>query len=281
LKRSLLVVCCLAAAVLAGCSWIPWWSRDSSPSAAAPPQKKGTRPAPNTIRAGMAANYPPLSFREDGRFVGIEVDLAHELVRETGLTLTIRQMPWSALIPALQSGKIDVIMSGIAVTDARAEQVAFVEPYLRSAQMVLVREDDVPRLGAPVRLRDPGRRVAVVRGSTGVQYAQRNLLQADVRVFSSSDAAAAALASGKVDYFIDDAPSVWHFSAVKGPRGVTLVGLYAPLDEADLAWAVRKDDVALKAKLDAAVSAMKQRGAVDVIIRRWIDTQIQATPVRP
>jgi ABC-type amino acid transport substrate-binding protein len=229
----------------------------------------------------MAANYPPLSFREDGRFVGIEVDLAREVVRETGLTLTIRQMPWSALIPALQSGKIDVIMSGMVVSDARAQQVVFVEPYLRTGQMVLVREDDVSRLGAPARLRDPGRRVAVVRGTNGAQYAQRALTQANVFVFSSSKGAAEALASGKVDYFIDDAPSIWHFSTVKGPRGVTLVGLYAPLDEEDLAWAVRKDDVALKAKLDAAVSAMKQRGAVDAIIRRWIDTQIEATPVRP
>ena len=85
----------------------------------------------------MAANYPPLSFREDGELVGIEVDLAREVVRETGLTVTIKQVPWAELIPALQSGKIDVIMSGMSVTDARAQQVTFVEPYLRTGQMVL------------------------------------------------------------------------------------------------------------------------------------------------
>lgn len=236
---------------------------------------------PGTVRVGMAANYPPLSFREDGRFVGIEVDLAREVVRESGLTITIKQMPWSALMPALQAGRIDVIMSGMAVTDARAAEVAFVEPYLRTGQMVLVREQDAARLGPPARLRDPGRRIAVVRGTAGEQYARRNLGQAEVVVFAGGDAAAAALAKGRVDYSIQDAPAVWHFGTTNNPHGAALVGLYTPLTEEYLAWAVRKGDDRLKAKLDAAVIAMKERGVVDAIVRRWIDTQVEATPVRP
>ncbi|MBL8539196.1 MAG: transporter substrate-binding domain-containing protein [Betaproteobacteria bacterium] len=286
MKRAGFLLCSIAVMLLAGCSWLPWGSKDEAPPAAAgapvaTTAKKADRRPPNTIRAGMAANYPPLSFREDGRFVGIEVDLARELVRESGLKITIRQMPWSALIPALQAGKIDVIMSGMAVTDARAAQFAFVEPYLRTGQMALVREQDAARLGPPARLRDPGRRIAVVRGSSGEEYVRRSLRQAEIVVFADSDAAAAALAKGRVDYFIHDAPSIWHFGMVNTPGAAGLVGLYTPLTEEYLAWAVRKDDPQLKAKLDAAVLAMKQRGVVDAIVRRWIDTQVDVTPVRP
>jgi len=158
-------LCFAAAVLLAGCGWMPWRSTKSGLPAA-----KAEAPDPNAIRVGMAANYPPLSFREDGKLVGIEVDLVREVVRETGLTMSIKQVPWAELIPALQSGKIDVIMSGMSVTEARAQQVAFVEPYLRTGQMVLVREQDVARLGPPARMRDPGRRIAVVGGTTGERY---------------------------------------------------------------------------------------------------------------
>jgi polar amino acid transport system substrate-binding protein len=203
-----------------------------------------------------------------------------EVVRETGVTVTIKQVPWAELIPALQSGKIDVIMSGMSVTEARAKQVAFVEPYLRTGQMVLIREQDAPRLGQPARLRDPGRRIAVVGGTTGEQYARVNLTQAEVIAFPGSDAAAAALTAGKVDYFIDDAPSIWRFGMASNAGGAGLVGLYTPLTEEYLAWAVRKDDGKLKAQLDAAVLKMKERGAVDAIVRRWIETQVEVTPIR-
>lgn len=269
------VLCLAAALFLAGCGWMPWRSKAEAPSS------KAERAAPKTIRVGMAANYPPLSFREDGELVGIEVDLVREVVRETGMTVTIKQVPWAELIPALQSGKIDVIMSGMSVTDARAQQVAFVEPYLRAGQMVLIREQDVPRLGQPARLRDPGRRIAVVSGTTGEQYVRLDLPQAEVVVFPDSDAAAAALAAGKVEYFIHDAPSIWRFGMASNAGGAGLVGLYTPLTDEYLAWAVRKNDVQLKAQLDAAVREMKRRGTVDAIVRRWIETQVEVTPIRP
>jgi polar amino acid transport system substrate-binding protein len=260
-----------AVLVLTGCGWMPWRSTGAAKSETA---------APNTIRVGMAANYPPLSFREDGELVGIEVDLAREVVRETGLTLTIKQVPWPELIPALQSGKIDVIMSGMSVTEARAKQVTFVEPYLRTGQMVLVREQDVARLGQSARLRDPGRRIAVVGGTTGEQYVRTNLTQSEVVVFPSSDAAVSALSAGKVDYFIHDAPSIWRFGMANNAHGAGLVGLYTPLTEEYLAWAVRRNDEKLKAQLDAAVLKMKQSGVVDAIVRRWIETQVEVTPIR-
>jgi polar amino acid transport system substrate-binding protein len=259
------------ALAIAGCGWMPW-KAGGAPKA--DPAK------PGTIRVGMAPNYPPISFREDGELVGIEVDLAREVVRETGLTVTIKQVPWAELMPALQSGKIDVIMSGMSVTEARAKQVAFVEPYLHTGQMVLIRDQDTARLAQPARLRDPGRSIAVVGGTTGEEYVRKNLTQAKVVVFAGSDAAAAALAAGEVEFFIHDAPSIWRFGMASSPGGAGLVGLYTPLTDEYLAWAVRKDDERLKAQLDAAVRKMKQSGVVDAIVHRWIETQVEVTPIR-
>jgi ABC-type amino acid transport substrate-binding protein len=168
----------------------------------------------------------------------------------------------------------------MSVTEGRAKQVAFVEPYLRTGQMVLLRDRDVERLGQPARLRDPGRRIAVVGGTTGEQYARANLTMAELVTFPGSDEAVAALTAGKVDYFVHDAPSIWRYGMANNPAGAGLVGLYTPLTEEYLAWAVRKDDTKLKAQLDAAVLSMKQRGVVDAIVRSWIDTQVEVTPIR-
>ena len=264
--------------LLAGCSGLPW--RTTSAAKSETPASKADTPAPRAIRVGVAANYPPLSFREDGKLVGIEVDLAREVVRETGLTVTLKQLAWAELIPALKAGQIDVIMSGMSVTEARAKQVAFVEPYLRTGQMVLIREQDVPHLARPANLREPGRHIAVVGGTTGEQYVRTTLTQADVVVFADSDSAVNALSSGKVDYFVHDAPSIWRFGMPNNAAGAGLVGLYTPLTEEFLAWAVRKDDAKLKAQLDAAVLEMKRTGVVDAIVRRWIDTQVEVTPIR-
>jgi ABC-type amino acid transport substrate-binding protein len=254
----------------AGCSWFPWKSTGTL----------STPPPAKAIRVGMAPNDPPIAFQDDGELAGIEVDLARELARETGITVTIKQMAWAELIPALNSGKIDVIMSGMSMTEARAQQVSFVEPYLRTGQMVLIREQDAGQLGRPATLREAGRRVGVVGGTTGEQYVRTNLTQARVVVFDDSTSAVRALSAGRVDYFIHDAPSIWRFSMPDSADGAGLVGLYTPLTEEFLAWAVRKDDQKLKAQLDAAVLKMKQRGVVDAIVRRWVETQVEVTPIR-
>ena len=256
--------------VLGGCSWLP--GKPAGTVSAPPPAA--------SLRVGMAADYPPISFRQGGELAGIEVDLARELARETGLTLTIKQVPWRELIPALQSGKIDVIMSGMSVTDARAQEVTFIEPYLRTGQMVLLREQDVPRLGLPENLHEPGRRIAVVDATTGEQYVRSHLPKAQVVVFDGSEAAVRALAAGKVDYFIHDAPSIWRFSMSGNRDSAELVGLYTPLTQEYLAWAVRRGDTRLKAQLDAAALKLKQRGIVDAIVRRWVDTQVEVSPIK-
>jgi polar amino acid transport system substrate-binding protein len=129
-------------------------------------------------------------------------------------------------------------------------------------------------------MRDPGRRIAVVGGTTGEQYVRSSLPRAQVVVFDGSEAAVSALAAGNVDYFIHDAPSVWRFSMAGNAKSAGLVGLYTPLTEEYLAWAVRKDDKRLKAQLDAAVRAMKQQGVVDAVVRRWIETQVEVSPIR-
>jgi polar amino acid transport system substrate-binding protein len=100
------------------------------------------------IRVGIEANFKPLVFKENRRIKGIEPDLIFEVGKMTGAEMQIRELPWNDLIPALEAGKIDVIMSGMTITEERAKRVDFTDSYMSVGQMALMRTGDANEFSA-------------------------------------------------------------------------------------------------------------------------------------
>lgn len=226
---------------------------------------------PNPLRVGVTPNYPPLAFKENGRIVGIEADLAAQLGTDFGVKIEFVETPWEQLPTALDEGRIDVVMSGASVTDRRKELVLFTDPYLEVGQMVLVRRKDEARLSAPGALASSGVRVGVVNRTTGEQYAKENLDNATLVSFADVDAGIAALRKGDIDAFVHDAPTVW--STVGRPlnEDEELAGLYRPLTHEYLAWAVKKEGgEALRDFLNAALVRWRSDGTLERVTTRWI-----------
>ncbi|HSO08034.1 MAG TPA: transporter substrate-binding domain-containing protein, partial [Pelomicrobium sp.] len=223
---------------------------------------------------------PPVAFTRNGVLAGIEPDLARELERRTGRRFQLVEQDWDALIPALESGRIDVIMAGMSITPERSGRVAFTDPYMRVGQMALIREADAARLAKPESLKSPGTRVGVVGGTTGDAFASSQLLRAIIFRYQDTEEGVRALQSGQVDYFIHDAPTVWHFSAAPESRRRGLMGLFTPLTEEHLAWAVRKEDDTLRRQLNAALREMRADGTLQAIVGRWIRTSVEVAPPR-
>jgi polar amino acid transport system substrate-binding protein len=112
--------CLLATVIGAGCT-----------AGQAPGRPAPVAPAPKpALRIGMTPNYPPLVFKREGAVVGIEADFAARLGQFLQRKIELVELPWPLLIPALQQGHIDVIMSGMSVTPERERTVLFAEPYL-------------------------------------------------------------------------------------------------------------------------------------------------------
>jgi polar amino acid transport system substrate-binding protein len=93
------------------------------------------------LRVGMDLSYPPFeTIGPDGKPSGISVDLARALGADLGRAVEIENIPFTGLIPALKSGKIDLIISSMTATPERSKTVAFSEPYLTTGLSALVPE---------------------------------------------------------------------------------------------------------------------------------------------
>src|SRR6266446_6697505 len=92
------------------------------PAPPVPPTTAQPVTSPPVLRVGTAPHYPPIAFKQHGHVTGLEVDCARGVADELGRRVEVVELDWEALIPALESGKIDVIMSGMSITEARARR---------------------------------------------------------------------------------------------------------------------------------------------------------------
>ena len=229
--------------------------------------------AAETLRVGMSADYPPLHFKQDGRYMGIEADNAKAVGEILSRRVEIVQIPLDDLVPALRAGKVDVLMSSLSVTAERGQQVQFADSYLRVGQMAIMHKSKLGRYSQPWAVYREGVRVGVKSGSTGAAFAERELKDAVVRQYDNSEQAFSALRGDEIDLYVHDAPTSWELA--NGMENDDLISLYAPLTEEMLAWAVRKDDDALAADLNRALRLMQGNGTLQYILNRWIPVTVE------
>lgn len=230
-------------------------------------------PAQPPLRVGMTPNYPPIVFKEQGHITGLEADFAQGIGEELGRPINMVDLPWERLIPALQADQIDVIMSGMSVTEARKRQVSFVQPYIRVGQMALIRKSDRTNLGAPSLLYRTHKRVGYEAGTTGETFVREHLPNAQAVPVSSVGEGLQALRRGTIDVFIHDATTVWRVDS--DPANTTLIGLFTPLTEEYLAWAVRQTDTDLLRDLDTILARWKRNGHLQALFRKWLSFQLK------
>ncbi len=226
-----------------------------------------------SLRIGIAPDTPPLAFIEDGVVRGIKVDLALALARELAVEPQLQRLPARRLVTALRGGRIDLIFTTLPTTELTTLGLAVSPPLLRTGQMALVRQEDLPRYSRRIDLLASDRRVGYERGSLGARFVQHRLPNAERVPLADAATGIAALRAGEIDLFVDDAPTVW--SIASNPEETALAGLFRPLTDGRLAWAVRDDDTALARDIRRTVDGWRRDGTLQNIINRWLPIQIE------
>ena len=213
----------------------------------------------DTLTVGMELSYPPFEMTDEkGAPKGVSVDLAHELGKALGKRVVIQNTAFDGLIPALKSGKIDLILSSMTITDERRQSVDFSDPYLSTGLCLLVGKN------SPVNgvqdLDKAGITVAVKKGTTGHTYATRNLKNARLLVLDKEAAAVLEVVQGKADAFIYDQMSTYQ-NWKKHPD--TTRALLNPFQKEQWGIALRKGDDQLKTRINQFLKEFRAKGGFE------------------
>ena len=224
-----------------------------------------------TIRVGMSGGYFPFTFTRADELQGFEVDFMRAIAEETGDEVEFVTMSFSGLIGALDSGRIDTVANQITITPEREAKFAFTQPYVYDGAQVVVKAGNEDEITGPESLK--GRSVAVNLGSN-FEELLRNLPYADeidIRTYESNIEQDTAL--GRVDAFVMDRVSSAQVIA-ESPLPLALAG--QPFDEIRNALPFRNDDEgqALRDRVDAAITTLKENGKQAEISQKWLDADV-------
>jgi len=167
-----------------------------------------------------------------GEIIGFEIDLIRSLANSMGLEFEPVELPFAELLPALERGDIDLVISGVTITPERNTRVAFVGPYFITGKSVLTKSETLARVNDATELNDPARTYATVAGSTSEDFVRDLLPKAKLITTPDHDAAVQLVIDGRVDAMLADSHicrfAAWRY-AEKGLTTITTPFTIEPL----------------------------------------------------
>jgi polar amino acid transport system substrate-binding protein len=156
---------------------------------------------------GTSGNMPSMTqIRDDGKVVGFDIDLARFIASGMDVKLDIKTMPFDELLPALEKGDVDMVISNVTINPERNMSVAFVGPYMTSGKCIITKREGLARAEEATDLNTPATRLAALKGSTSAEFVKVLLPEAKLKLVDNFDAALAMINDDKVGGLMTDYP---------------------------------------------------------------------------
>ncbi len=223
------------------------------------------------LAVGMDLSYPPFeTIDEAGKPAGISVEMAEALGEFLGRPVVIENIPFVGLIPALQSGRVDVVISSMTDTPERRRSIDFSAPYLTIGLAMLVGKDSPVQSVTDVD--QPGRVVVVRQGTTGEAWARRALAHAKILAVERESAAVLEVMQGGADAFVYDQMSIWK-NWTEHPEKTR--ALLEPFQTEQWAIGVRKGNPELVDSVNAFIEAFRSSGGFQRLGEKYLREQME------
>ena len=231
----------------------------------------GETAAVTTVTEGVLtmstnAAFPPYEMTaDDGSFEGIDIEVAGAIAEKLGLELQVDDMDFDAALLAAQTGKSDMVMAGVTVTEDRQTVMDFSNTYANGIQVVIVPEDS-----AIATIDDlQGKMIGVQRGTTGDSYCSDDFGEDNVIKYDNGLTAVQALNNGQVDaVVIDNAPAQEFVEANPGLK--ILDTEYA---NEEYAIGVAKGNTQLLDAINGALAELTEDGTIQAIVDKYITAE--------
>ena len=245
------------------------------------------------------AAFPPYESKSGDEFVGIDIDIAKEIAKRLGKTLRIEDVDFNSIITGIETGKYDMALAGMTVTEERKKSVSFSDSYATGIQVMIVRSDsqyqsiddffNYDEEGNPVSLKNTDIKIGVQQTTTGDIYSSADVtgwgfndLNEDESIktdrvtrYKTGADAVEALKTGKVDVVIIDNEPAKSFVAsnTDGSGNSPIRILETEYTNEDYAIAVNKNSTVLLEKINQVLKEMKEDGTLDRIISTYIKAE--------
>lgn len=221
------------------------------------------------LRVGMDLSYPPFEMiNERGEPDGVSIAMARALSDYLHRPLEIENIPFVGLLPSLQTGKIDLIISSMTDTPERRKSIAFSDPYLKIGLGALTRKNlDVSSIED---LNQADMKIAVRQGTTGQWWAQKNLPRATILVFDQEATAVLEVLQKKVDAFLYDEMSIWkHHHQHPLETGALL----SSCQQESWSIGLRSSDTALRNQVNQFLKSFREEKGFERLGDRYLQEQ--------
>lgn len=232
----------------------------------------------DTLRVGTHPTFAPFEFTDtEGNIIGFDLDIIKAIAKINGDEVQIESMPFDGLIPSILTGNLDVIISGMTITDARKKRVEFSEGYYDSNLSIIIKKDKAETYKSADDLK--GKTICVQIGTTGHAFAD-TISPDNVKALNNEPDAILELSNGGCEAVINDRPVNLYY--LKKANLDTLVEFVDPkfkenVDEFGIA--VRKGNSELVEKINSALEKMAASGELDEIHMKWFGTKADGTTV--
>ncbi|MCX7560983.1 transporter substrate-binding domain-containing protein [Sulfitobacter sp. F26204] len=225
----------------------------------------------DTLQVGANIGNVPWEFQDEtGANVGFEVDLVNEVASRLGHDVEINNIPFNGLFSAVQSGRIDIAISSITITEERLKSVTFAQPYYDSDQSLTTVE------GGPTSLAEmKGKVVGVDTGSTGDMWASQREAEigvTEIRRYEGLAPAMLDLAAGRIEGYISDIPALLYY--VKDKPNLKVV---ARLETGERYSMMFKKDSELASQVNGVLTELKQEGFIAGLHEKWFGAAPEET----
>lgn len=253
---ALIMAAAMGAAVLTGCG-------DKSDS-----NSSGLKTATEgKLTMATNAEFPPYEYKDGDKIIGIDAEVAALIADKLGLELEIVDVDFDSVIPGVQTGKYDMGMAGMTVTEERQKKVNFSDSYATGVQSIIVKED------SPIKSIDDleGKKIGAQQGTTGYIYASDTpenggYGEENVIGYQNGALAVEALKGDKIDcVIIDNEPAKAYVSENEG-----LKILDTPFTEEEYAICFAKDNSELQDKVNTALNELKESGELKKVVDKYI-----------
>lgn len=220
------------------------------------------------IKVGLMGTYAPYNFLNENKEIdGFDADIAKEVAKRLGVKVEFAPQEFSGLIPSLQAGKIDAIISQVTITDERKQQIDFTQPYITNQVKIIVKDDN----NSITKLEDfKGKNIGVGLGTNDESYLRNDVLPQvgnfEIKTYDDVITSLQDLNAGRIDATINNLYALKPIVDKNGYK-IKAVGDAIKSDQAGIA--IRKNNPEFLAALDQALTDMKADGTYNTIFQKW------------